>query len=159
MSRTREKIHISNDNLHNRLSSLSMSYIKANITDPYYPMGYGSFYDNDDYDDYYNDYYENRYNSKKKKKKYSQGNKHKDNVKKLSINFYYDVDCTNQVEEFTSKEEFLDFCNSMGYFVPNQVEDDLDYCDDYYCCVDVDNYNIIGSYSYTTLRYYYYSYD
>jgi len=94
------------------------------------------------------------------KSKYGKKNKHKKNKKKQfddddeydfnfpdtnedvtvldndkKIYFYYDYHYEDEREEFDSIEEFNEFCESMGYFIPDYVIAEMFYGTEFHCCI------------------------
>lgn len=109
----------------------------------------------DAYKSYYTGRYaDNGYDAEEYNKSFSNYNSYL-----IQIYFYDDIDCSNQYQIFNDVDSFLDFCQENNYRVNEAVKGDLEFSDIYYCCLNRDCNSIMGAFTYSTLRYYYYSYE
>ena len=141
-------LYIGHSNYRHRLLLLSRSYIK----DANKVYGYSNYSDYDPMGIY----------SERKKKKHTKRNKHNDAMtsKSVCIKFYDDINDSSYSISFYSISNFLSFCENNGYYIPIDLEDELYKNSSYCCCVDSNNYSIIGATDYTKLLYSYYdNYD
>ena len=59
-----------------------------------------------------------------------------------SIWFYLDYHCKEDKLEFNSLKEFSDYCTSMGYFISQEVLNDISWRYESHCCLDPRNRSI-----------------
>ena len=154
-----KKMVLYKNNYKKLLPSYLSAFMRRKITEAldayksYYTSRYAdNGYDAEEYDNsYYND---DDYEIEEYNKSFSNCNSYL-----IQIYFYDDIDCSNQYQIFNDVDSFLDFCQENNYRVNEAVKGDLEFSDIYYCCLNRDCNSIMGAFTYSTLRYYYYSYE